>query len=313
MRRVDRDEAVRLIAAVNARPEDVVVHEVRGFEVREERLPTAVPPWADNDDVYAPSSEIALSYEFDDGSVYVWGWDAPETIREGERLWCTHPRTGGPVRCVRMATILARPDVLTVRAGSLTLRRSARLPEPLVDPAVIAPADTTRGTGVTQEDARFVLDTQPESGIGVKGLLPLLAVMIVGFPIVVPVSGLGSVGGMALGGGLILACLALWTYLARRRRDGHGEEALDVVEVVRLSRAAVEVRTAGGEHYAWPIETDDAPVLTPGSCVWSTPVSAGRSVRLVGRAREEDRLVAVRPSQAARLVTPPARGLPGSS
>lgn len=280
-RRVAREEAERLIHAV--RP-GVAVQQVRvggGADAslldREHETPLDT-----------------FEYEFSDGGVYVWQWASPESIRSGTQLWCSRPGPDAEILCVRADTVLPEPEVLRTRQGSVRLVRSRfSVAQPtVVDATVVAPADLTLGTGITEDDALLVLrgrhgrmirQAQAATAGGAFVTAPLINLAGQSFQLGTAV-GVGAVA-LALSPALAMAGWNRFGPGARRRRrfsETYSEGYLQPVEVKDWRKVGVTVVTNEGAVWRWAVRPELGHGFRTGQRVWATPLREGSLVNLVG-------------------------------
>jgi len=281
VRRVGREEAERLLTSG-----DDVVHEVTVVR----RRPDLADP-VRGGEAAADVHEV----EYADGGVYAWSWRSPQVIHDGSRLWCTSA-TGEGVRCVRVETVLPEPEVLTVARGTFQVLRSRfATPQPTVlDTSVVAPADVTQGTGLTEDEALVVLRSHHARLVRVGrawmgascAALPVLGntvnlLVALDNPVVV-----GVVAAVGLGPLAVASAAYLGPGRRRRGRISRSIEAgyVEPVEVVRWCEDTVTVAALDGRRWSWQVrrEDDDPAALPVGTRVWATPLSEGGYVHLVG-------------------------------
>ena len=289
VRRVSRQEATALLAEV--RP-GAVVHEVRVVALRPELCDPVVPGGQ-------PPPEVQ-EFDYADGGAYAWSWAAPQMLRAGTALWCTSPVDGDPL-CVRAETVLPRPEVLRVRAGTLQVLRSRfTTPQPaVVDTSVIAPADLTQGTGLTEDEALLVLRSHHarlvrtgRAWVGAScAALPIVGnaanlFFALDNPVVV-----GGFFALALGPPAVASAVYVGPWRRRRRRLSRPIEGgyLEPVEVVRWCDDTVTVAAVDGRSWSWPVRSEGATTtsLPRGTRAWATPLREGAYVHLVADPDEE--------------------------
>jgi hypothetical protein len=160
MAELDRTEAERLLRAYRPRtplapgrvvdPAERIVRARTAFEVRKIRHSSGDPTY----DRWIDHHEFTL----DDGTVYSWEWHGAVYVPRGTVILCTDPASGRQVGCaiprehVPDEVLWARPDSVQLERGTFAAGRA-----PLVDAAVLVVADPTEGTGLTAQEARFVL------------------------------------------------------------------------------------------------------------------------------------------------------------
>lgn len=319
MRNVLRDEAEDLL--LPDRRASRLSGATRVQQVRAEEILTgdeagdhASAVWARHEQ----SEEVALSYAFEDGSRYSWRWNRPQVVRVGEALWCALPSQADVVSCVRATTILSEPEVLRSKKGSLLLLRSrfAELPAPILDAAIIEPADVTGGTGLSQEDARLVVRAQHASlvrrgrtTVWVTAGASLTAVLQLG-PVLGPGLDYVTMGGAAAVVALpTLAAFTVDRLRARPRRlrlvDAI-EADLEVVEVVSHTAFTLQVRKRDGECFSWSPDPDLRGMMPPRARLWATRLVDGELAHVVGVSPKDGRPVVLRPTSPATRVLPEA-------
>ncbi|WP_168582575.1 hypothetical protein [Gephyromycinifex aptenodytis] len=228
------------------------------------------------------SPEVVFAYLFEDGSRYAWQWDCPQLVRLDEKLWCAPPSQGDVVSCVRQSTILAEPEVMQSKKDTLQLLRSrfAHPPAPLIDTDVLQPADVTAGTGLSQEDARFLLRSRHAwlvrrgrallgGTAGASGWVAMQLGTFLGAGLDYPALGAGA----AIIGGPTLAAFALDRVRNRPARVRAAQAAqadLEVVEIIGGHRRILHLRTRDGERYSCTLESDLRAELPNGTRLWAT-------------------------------------------
>jgi len=305
VRRVDRDEAGQLLR--EERP-GAAVHEVIVGQIRPDLRDRQVPGAQEPPDVH--------EYAYTDGGGYSWSWATPQLIRAGSRLWCTTP-VDDEVLCVRGETALGTPEVLRSRRGTLALLRSRfSTPQPtLVDPAVVAPADPTHGTAMTEEEALLVLRSH-HAGLTRTGRAwvgaSLATVPVVANMFSVWVGSGGGTAWVALGllalGPVALAS-AMYAGPGRRRRlrltRPVAEGFLDLVDVTTWTDAVVTVTDVDGRRWSWQVRPESDTRLPEGARVWATPLREGGFVHLVGQRASDGVPRVIEARSSASIVLPP--------
>lgn len=310
MRRVGREEAERLIGAV--RP-GAVPHEARMVGIR--------PDLADEvDEDEDETPDEVYEVEFVGGGSYAWSWATRPFGRPGAPLWCTRPEEGD-VLCVRGETTVGSPEVLRMEPRTLRVlgSRFARPQPTVLDPGVVAPADVTQGTGMTEDEALLVLRTHHEQLVrsgrqrlgGSLGSVPvfgsLLWVLHADDPIF-----LGLFGAAVLGTPAWAAASYLGPGLRRRRRLTRTttEGFCEPVEVTRWwGPREVNVRAADGRSWAWNVRPEQHGLLRAETRMWATPLREGGIVHLVGLGGAGGVPTVVEGFTPARPTRPPRAGV----